>query len=220
MIVRSHLPWPLRWIAFALMRGFSAALGLWAFEFGKDIAGLDRSAKAELAQLRVEVEKLRSERERAQSIANTAESLLRTEKVAQERLAQQLKQVETENLGRKADLGFFERLLPSTGAEGLSVRALQAHAQSATQTKFQALLMQIGKNQPEFVGRYEIQLSGSLDGRPWVYPQPGGPRLLQIKQSLRLEGLIDHPEMAVVKTLQIKVTDKQGTVRATQAVKL
>jgi hypothetical protein len=70
------------------------------------------------------------------------------------------------------------------------------------------------------VGRYEIQLSGSLDGRPWVYPQPGGPRLLQIKQSLRLEGLIDHPEMAVVKTLQIKVTDKQGTVRATQAVKL
>ena len=76
MIVRSHLPWPLRWIAFALMLGFSAALGLWAFEFGKNIAGLDRSAKAELAQLRVEVEKLRSEREGAQSIANTAESLL------------------------------------------------------------------------------------------------------------------------------------------------
>ena len=76
MIVRSHLPWPLRWIVFALMLGFSAAIGLWAFEFGKDIAGLDRNAKAELAELRIEVAKLRSEREGAQSIANTAESLL------------------------------------------------------------------------------------------------------------------------------------------------
>jgi len=220
MIVRSHLAWPLRWVVFALMLGFSAAIGLWAFEFGKSIAGLDRNAKAELSALREEVEQLRAERGGAQSIANTAESLLRTEKVAQDRLVQQLKQAEAENLRLKADLGFFERLLPSTGAEGLSVRALQAHAQSASQVKFQALLMQIGKNLPEFVGRYEIQLSGSLDGKPWVYPQPGGPRLLQIKQSLRLEGLIDHPETAVVKILQIRVTDKQGTVRATQTVKL
>ena len=63
MIVRSYLPWPLRWIAFALMLGFSAAIGLWAFEFGKDIAGLDRNAKAELSALRVEVEQLRAERQ-------------------------------------------------------------------------------------------------------------------------------------------------------------
>ena len=157
MIVRSHLPWPLRWIVFALMLGFSAAIGLWAFEFGKDIAGLDRNAKAELAELRIEVAKLRSEREGAQSIANTAESLLRAEKAAQEKLAQQLRQVEAENLGLKGDLGFYQRLLPAAGND-LSVRALQASAQSPTQTRFQALLMQIGKNLPEFAGRYEVQL--------------------------------------------------------------
>ena len=52
MIVRSHLPWPLRWAALAVMFGFSAAIALWAFEFGKEIAGLDRGAKEELAQLR------------------------------------------------------------------------------------------------------------------------------------------------------------------------
>ena len=220
MIVRSHLPWPLRWIMLALMLGFSAAVGLWAFEFGKGIAGLDRGAKAELARLREEVALLRSEREGAQSIANTAESLLRAEKVAQERLAQQLKQVEAENLGLKADLGFFERLLPSSGGNGLNVRALQASAQSGTQTRYQALLMQIGRNVPEFVGRYEVQLGGTLDGKPWTLVPPGGPKLLQVKQSLRLEGIVDHPETAVVKTLQIKVTDKQGVVRATQTAKL
>ena len=82
MIVRSHLPWPLRWAVVALVLGFSAALALWAFEFGKDIAGLDRDAKAELATLRVEVAQLRNEREKALSTANIAESLLRTEKAS------------------------------------------------------------------------------------------------------------------------------------------
>ena len=55
MIVRSHLPWPLRWVVLALAFGFSAALALWAFEFGKEIAGLERGAKEELGQLRAEL---------------------------------------------------------------------------------------------------------------------------------------------------------------------
>jgi hypothetical protein len=219
MIVRSHLPWPLRWAVVALVFGFSAALSLWAFEFGKSIAGLDKDAKAELAQLRVEVAKLRDERESAQSIANTADSLLKAEKVAQERLAQQIKQVESENLSLKADLGFFERLLPAS-ASGLNVRALQAEAQTPGQLRFQVLIMQIGRNPPEFVGRYDIVLSGTLGDKPWTISQPGGPRQLQVKQSARLEGTVSYPQDAVVKTVQVKVTDSQGGVRATQTVKL
>lgn len=219
MIVRSHLPWPLRWAVVALVFGFSAALSLWAFEFGKSIAGLDKDAKAELAQLRVEVAKLREEREGAQSIANTAQSLLKAEKVAQERLAQQIKQVESENLSLKADLGFFERLLPASAA-GLNVRALQAEAVTPGQIRFQVLIMQIGKNQPEFVGRYDIVLSGTLGDKPWTISQPGGPKQLQVKQSARLEGTVSYPHEAVVKTVQVKVTDNQGGVRATQTVKL
>ena len=63
-IVRSHLPWPLRWLAAALMLGFSAAVGLWTFEFGKSIAGLDRDDEAELTKLRIEVAALKNEREK------------------------------------------------------------------------------------------------------------------------------------------------------------
>jgi hypothetical protein len=219
MIVRSHLPWPLRWAVVALMFGFSSALGLWAFEFGKDIAGLDKGAKAELAKLRTEVTQLRAEREGVQSIANTAESLLRAERVAQERLAQQLKQVEAENLQLKADLGFFERLLPA-GSGGLSVRAFQAQVQAPGQLKFQALVMQIGKNVQSFTGRYELVLTGTLDGKPWSHTPPGSATPLQMKQSLRLEGVVDHPVQAVVKTVQIRVMDAQGGIKATQTVKL
>ena len=126
MIVRSHLPWPLRWVVYALALGFSAALALWAFELGKTIAGLDRDAKEELAALRVEVAALRGEREKALSTANTAESLLKTEKAAQDKLAQQLKLVESENLTLKNDLGFFERLMPAGASEGIAIRGLQA----------------------------------------------------------------------------------------------
>ena len=76
--VRSALPWPLRWAVVAIVFGFCAAIALWAFEFGKGLAGLDSGARDELAQLRQETVRLREERDRAQSVANTAGSLLTT----------------------------------------------------------------------------------------------------------------------------------------------
>ena len=218
MIVRSHLPWPLRWAVAALVLGFSGALALWAFEFGKDIAGLDRDAKAELAALRVDVSQLRSEREKALSIANTADSLLKAERATQDKLAQQLKLVEAENMALKNDLGFFERLLPAAAGEGLSIRGLQADAVTEGQLRYQLLVMQPGKARPEFSGRYEMTLSGTLDGRPWS--QPGTPAALQFKQYRRVEGLIDHPRGAVVQAVTVKVTDARGAVLASHTVRM
>lgn len=220
MIVRSHLPWPLRWVVLAVAFGFSAALSLWAFEFGKEIAGLERGAKEELAQLRAEVKTLREERERAQSIANTADSLLKAERATQDRLNQQLRQAEAEVLSLKADLGFFERLLPASGSTGLAVRSLQAEALQPGQLRYQILLMQSGKSPAEFKGRYELQLSGTLEGKPWTWTPDAAGRAISVKQYARVEGTVDHPQPAVVKTVQVRVLDGSGGVRATQTVKL
>jgi hypothetical protein len=219
MIVRSHLPWPLRWVLVALSLGFSAAIALWAFEFGKDIAGLDRHSKDELARLRVEVAQLRSERDQAQGIANTADSLLKAGSVAQERLSRQVHQIEAENLALKADLGFFQRLLPAAAGQGLTVRALQAELKAPGQTRYQLLVMQNGNLAAEFAGRYEIVLSGTLEGRAWSFSPPGGPKALVLRQYARVEGVIEHPEQAVVKTVQVRVTDPKGQLVATQTVK-
>ncbi len=219
MIVRSHLPWPLRWAVAALALGFSAALALWAFEFGKEIAGLDRGAKEELAQLRSEAARLRADHERAQQVTNTAESLLRTERAAQERLVQQLRQLEADKQSLQADLGFFERLLPTTGT-GLQLRGLQAQAKAPGQLRYQVLVVQNGKNVAVFNGRYELLLTGQLDGKPWTLPLPGGPHPLQIRHAARVEGMIDHPAAAVIKTVQLRVTDAQGATRAAQTLKL
>ena len=112
MIVRSHLPWPLRWAVWALALGFSAALALWAFEFGKDIAGLDRRSNEELIALRGEVKDLRLKYDEARQISNTADSLLKTERAAQERLGQQLRALESDKHSLQSELGFFQKLLP------------------------------------------------------------------------------------------------------------
>jgi hypothetical protein len=219
MIVRSHLPWPLRWAVAAVVLGFSAAIALWAFEFGKSIAGLDKDAKEELTRLRAEVAELKSEHAQARQISDTAESLIKAERAAQEKLAQQLRQLEAEKQALQADLGFFERLLPSTG-EGLQVRGLQAEAMAPGQLRYQMLVVQNGKVTADFKGRFELSLSGTLDGKPYSLAMPGGPKPLQLRLYTRVEGVLDHPATAVIKTVQVRVIDSQGAVRATQAVKL
>jgi hypothetical protein len=220
MTVRSHLPWPLRWAALAVMLGFSGAIALWAFEFGKDIAGLDRVERAELSRLRGELQQVRAERDKAQSIANTAESLLKMERVAQERLAEQIRQLEADNLALQDDLGFFERLMPTTGDGPLALRGLQAEISQPGQMRYQLLIMQNGRAQPEFRGRYEIRLTGSLDGKAWSQGRPDGGRAVVIKHYKRVQGVIDFPPGAVVQQLDVRVIDANGTVRAQQTLKL
>ena len=161
---------------------------------------------------------LRSEREKVRAIANTTDSLLKAEQAAQERLAQQIRQIEAENLALKADLGFFERLLPTTG-DHMNVRGLQAEVETPGQLRYQLLVMQSGRA-PSFSGRYELQLAGTLDGRPWTYSMPDGARRLEFRQYGRVEGVLDHPAEAVVESIQVRVIDNSGAVRATQTVKL
>jgi len=218
MIVRSHMPWPLRWAVIALVFGFSAAIALWAFEFGRDIAGLDGDARHEVGLLRDEIQRVRNERDRAQAIANTAESLLKTEQAAQRQLAQQLRQAEAETMTLRADLGFFERLLPASG-DGLALRGVQFEPQSPGQMRYQLLVMQSGKGPAEFRGRYDLKLTGTLDGLPWTWAPPQA-QPLTVKQYARIEGTLAHPAKAVVETVEVRVSDNNGGVRASQTVKL
>jgi hypothetical protein len=219
MKVRSAMPWPLRCAGVAIVLGFCGAMGLWAFELGKDIAGVDREAKEELVRLREEVVGLRRERDRVQSIINTSSSAITVERAAQERLAAQVRSLEEENRSLRQDLGFFDRLMPASGNGAIAIRGLQAEVLSGTQLKWQVLVIQPVKNAPEFRGKLELSLSGTLDGKPWLMPLPGGPQTLQFRQYRRLEGMVDLPPEAVVKNVSARVLE--GTVsRAVQNVSL
>lgn len=219
MSVRNALPWPLRWIAFAVVLGFSASIALWAFEFGKGIAGLDGDAKEELIKLREEVATLRADREKAQSVSNTSDSLLTAEKAVREKMSSQIRQLESENRSLRDDLGFFEKLLPASATDSASIRSLQAEVVSETQLKWQVLVIQSVKDAPTFNGKLELTVTGTQSGKPWVASIPGGAQTLQFKQFRRVEGMLDLPPLTVVKTVTAKVFE--GTaVRSVQTFKL
>ncbi len=213
------MPWPLRWAGVAIVLGFCAAISLWAFEFGKSIAGLETGAREELQRLRGDAAKLREERDKAQSVLNTSQSLITAEKTTQERLTAQIRTLELENRALRDDLGFFERLLPSTGAEGLAIRGLHAEVVGGPQLKWQILVMQPSKNAAEFRGRLDITVSGLLNGKPWTMELPGGAQPLQFRQYRRIEGLLVLPDQAVVKNVSARVMEGAAT-RAVQSVKL
>jgi hypothetical protein len=226
MAVRSALPWPFRWAVLAIVAGFCAAIAMWAFEFGKDIAGLDRGTKEQLQQVRQANRSLQDqlvvvqgERDQARSVANSADTLLIAEKVAQEKLAERNRQLENDNQRLKDDLGFFERLIPSTGTAGPSIRSLQAELQSSGELKWQVLVIQALKNPTDFSGRLEISFSGLENGKPWTAGLPGGAQSLVVKQYGRFEGVFPVPKGVVIKGVSAKVLEGQS-VRAAQAIKL
>jgi len=207
----------------ALVLGFCAAVSLWAFEFGKDIAGLERNVREEVAALRLENQRLREERDKAQSVVNTSESQRVADSVAQEKLVAQLRQLETDNRSLREDLGFFENLLPSSEQDSLSIRGLQAERlpddERGSHMRWQVLVMQPMKNPPEFNGRLELTFSGTLAGKPWSANLPEGAVALRVRHYLRLDGVIDLPAGAVVKNVSAKVSDSKAT-RVTQNLRL
>lgn len=226
MAVRSALPWPFRWAVLAIVLGFCAAIGLWAFEFGKDIAGLEKGSKEELLQLRAEVTALRSElvgvkaeRDEAQSVANTADTLVTAEKASHEKLLAQVKQLEADNRSLRDDLGFFEKLIPAGSVEGLAIRGLQAELIAPTTLKWQTLVMQPGRNTQEFNGRLEITFAGTVNGKPWTATLPDGPMPIKVKQYGRMEGELALPPQVIVKSVSARVLEG-AVVRATQSIKL
>ena len=219
MKVRSATPWPLQWAAAAVVLGFCGAISLWAFELGKELAGVDNGAREELARLREDVANLRQERDRIQSILNTSGSAITVERAAQEKLALQIRHLEAENRNLREDLGFFEKLMPASGSEAVAIRGLQAEVLAGTQLRWQVLVLQPVKDAPEFRGRLELSFSGTLDGKPWMMPLPGGAQPLHFRQYRRVEGMVDLPPQAVVKNVSARVVE--GSVsRAVQNVSL
>lgn len=230
MSVRSAMPWPLRWIVAAVTLGFCAAVGLWAFEFGRNIASIEgdrvgyvEQLEQQLNELRRQARNMKDERDEALAKANTASTLMAAEKAAQERLTELNKQLETDNQRLRDDLGFFERLIPTEGgAESLAIRGLQAVVQQdgvGQQVKWQVLVIQPQKNAREFSGQLEVHFIGVQAGRPWSAPLPQGAQPIRLRQYARAEGTFQLPPDTEIRSISAKVI--QGdTVRAEQSVKL
>ena len=129
----------------------------------------------------------------------------------------QVRQLEADNRTLREDLGFFEKLIPAAKTDGLAIRALQAEVLGGMQLRWQVLVIQAARNAPEFNGRLELVLAGTLDGKPWAQTQPPQGQSLQVKQYRRIEGVLDLPPQAVVKTVTARVLEG-ASVRTSQTM--
>ena len=134
-------------------------------------------------------------------------------------MAAQIKALEAENRALRDDLGFFEKLIPTSGAEGVAIRGLQAEVLGGTQLKWQVLVIQPVKNAPRVPRQAGNEHWRHPDGKPWMMELPGGAQPLQFRQYRRVEGMVDLPPQAVVKNVSAKVVEGTAT-RAVQSIKL
>ena len=219
MAVRSALPWPFRWAMLALVFGFCAAIALWAFEFGKVIAGVHSYVQEEVVTLRADLALIQRERDQARQVANTSQTLITAGQAAQEQLTAHNKQLEQEILGLRDDLGFFEKLIPMDGAEGIAVRGLQAEVGVDKRLKWRVLLIQPQKAAAEFQGEIELKLVGLLAGKPWQMAAGEKPQGVRFARFGRFQGFVDLPVQAVVKSISVRVLEG-SKVRAAESANL
>lgn len=212
VLVRSAIPWPLRWLLVAVVLGASAALALWAFEFGRDLAGLDRHTREELRQLQGERQQLLSALAQAQAVANTAENLLTAERAAQQQLALRLRELEDANRTLRRDLAFFEQLMPVANKASVSIRGLQARRTDAQTVSWRLLAVQPDRNAKEFRAELDMQWTGTRNGQPWSAKDPRSGKTVAVGQSLRLEGESAVPTDALVNTLTVRMLQSGAAV--------
>jgi cell division protein FtsL len=234
MTVRRHVSLPLRMASIALAVAVGAVSAIWAWQALFGNAQEEKQQLSEqLAAAKSELAKEKAERERLTEIANKADAQIKIEKAASEQLAKQMKALEADNGKLLADAAYLETLLPSDGASGnIAIRRLTLEKETSAATtgtqqiRYKALVMQGGREQKEFSGAIQIVATGTLNGKPLsiTLPDQGTPEVkermkIAFKRYQRVEGFIEAPAGAVIKTVQLRLLEK-GTLRAQETASL
>jgi hypothetical protein len=224
-----HSIWK-RALLLLLVAGVLFGLTLGAFEFGRrwnnpDVVALER----ELSGLRSELERASLQRDEADSRQTAAQSTLSIEQSATAKLGSHLRELEDENARLKADLAFYEQLLPTEAGAAVSIRsadALQETSKGVTEVKFRVLVGQGAKAAKLFNGSLQVVMSILNDGKQAriEWPQKGAepPKELALSFRLfqRIQGSVSVPSGATVTDVQVRILDEHATVVTQQAIKL
>lgn len=225
--VRIHLPWYARWLAIALLLAFSAALAAWIYDAGRRFAGFDRrEAEQEITAMRREFDTARSELERLRALANAADSKLSIERTAQQKLAQQIRTLESDNARLREELAIFESMLSADGPRvaPLAIRRFKVEPEvQPGEYRYRLLLLTSGLRRGEFRGRYELLIRLTENGRSAMItlpesadsPAPGFG--LDFRHFQRVEGTFRVRPGAHVENVQVRVYEAGSSqARATE----
>jgi hypothetical protein len=231
LTVKTHVPWPLKVLAGAVVLGLGAVVAMYTYDYGRRFAGFNKDeVQVEMANLRAQIADLTAERDQLTKLANEAEAKLSMEKSAQQQLAKQAKALETENTKLKEDMGFFESLMPASAEPGtVAIRSLRAQPDGTPNTlRYKLLVMQGGRPDRDFQGQLQLVVNGTQNGKPTtlLFPDKANDAKtataqwgVNFRRFQRLEGTVVLPEGTVVKSVQARVL-QQGSTRAQQSVVL
>lgn len=226
MMVKSQLPWPMRFVFWVVVLGLAGAIALWAYDLGRNFAGFGPNVGAQVELLDHRVKQLELERDRLISQVNATESEINIERAAQKPLREQITALESEKTKLKEDLSFFEGLLPAnTGSKGISIQRLALERVAVNQVRYRMLVMQGGNGKHEFTGDLQFSATVLQDGKSAMISFPKDKSTdsekykLSFKHYQRLDGVLVLPEGAAIKSVQARVLER-GQVRAQQSASL
>ena len=222
-MIRSQLPWPLRFVFWVLALGLGGAIALWAYDAGRSFAGFGPNIDEQMEILNHRIKQLSVERDRLTSQVSAAESEINIERAGQKPMRDQIKGLEAENIKLKEDLSFFESLLPAnTGAKGIGIQRLVLESAASNQVRYRMLVMQGGSGKQEFVGDLQLIATVLLDGKNVMMTFPKDKTTesdkyrIRFKHYQRLEGVLSLPDGAIVKSVQARILEN-GQVRVQQS---
>lgn len=214
--VRTEVRWYWRWLGMMLLLACSAALAAWMYDAGRKFAGFDRSeADLELSNLKRESETMRSELERLRAIADAADSRLSIERTAQQKLAQQIRTMESDNARLREELAIFESMLSTTearAAQGLTILRFKVDPDLLPgEYRYRLLLLAAGpRREKDFQGRVELVVSVNDGKRSAImsFPEQGDQDAgfrLSFKHFHRFEGTFRVNPKTKVENVQVRV---------------
>jgi multidrug efflux pump subunit AcrA (membrane-fusion protein) len=227
--VRSHLPLPVRLLLLFLVLALAAAAGVGIYEYGRGFGRPDRrELLAQIERLESKLRETEAERSRLTATVTALEAQMKVERAAQEQLAKQADELETEANRLRDDLAFFESLLPTkASASGIQIRSFRMQPDGTPEAmRYRLLVQQAGKPERDFVGVVQMQVNYVAEGRPHslqvpdpAVPDSRRPLELSFRHYQRVEGTITLPEGATAKSVVVRIV-AAGQTHAQQTFQL
>ncbi len=233
MAVRSHLPWPWRVVAAAVLFTIVGGMWWWGFDFGQIFGGFNRKeVEAKLSMLEADNARLRAETAELRKKNSQNESELAMTQGAQVTLSKQATELSNENSQLKEEVTFLQKLVADANKQiGFSIQRLEVERESDDAYHYRVLVVRGRNPQDDFEGRVTLQATilppseGGSAPRPVILtlpesqPESAAALTLKFKYYQRVEGTIRVPSGAQLRSVTVRAFESgQATPRATKTL--
>ncbi len=230
--IQTRIPWYWRWIGLAVLLGVAAAAAGWIYDAGRRFAGFDHNeVQEELRVARAQLASANTELDRLRAVANAADSRLAIERTAQQKLAQQIRVLEQDNVRAREELATFESMLTS---EARNVSALSIYRFKVEpdvlpgEYRYRLLILTpSARRDRDFNGRLELVVNLTEGGQNAMmsFPEQADAGAAAFKLNFRyfrrVEGTFRVSPKAKVESVQARIYETGSSEpRATNSVSL